>query len=268
MLQNYKKYLIENYPSKNTLKNYLPVVEKFLAQFSFNREGIQNYIQQLEDHGLASSTINIKLSALKNYNEYLVNTKQIDSIIIIKKDRIKIQKRNTSPNKISLSMVENILIKAKETDSLRNYTIAYLIISTGIRRDECANILLSNVNLEEGKLTVIGKGKKERTVYLNDKIIAALDEYINSIFRNKESKYLFTTRKSLKMHEATINEILKPYKINPHALRHFRASYMHANGFDLRQIQTELGHANINTTVEYTHISEEELKEKINKTSI
>jgi len=276
-LNEFKNYLISCSKSKNTISSYISDLEQYFSQYStLSRENILKYKNSLS--GSSASTINRKLTSLKQYNEYLLSTKQVDGIYVLKEDFIK-QQNKGNPTDVTTKQVEKFLerVLTKDADyKSRNIAIIFLIANTGIRRSECCNLLLKNIDLDNNEMIVIGKGNKERTVLLTDKVVEILRNYL--VDRNKskykDSPYLFVSERGEKLRPETINDIFDYYstpknKIRPHQLRHNYASTVVENNIlTLPELQNQLGHSSISTTGIYTHARKDTIKKKINKLCI
>jgi integrase/recombinase XerD len=275
-LNEFKNYLISCSKSENTISSYISDLEQYFSQYStLSRDNILKYKNSLSG---SASTINRKLTSLKQYNEYLLSTKQIDGIYILKEDFIKQQSKG-NPTDVTTKQVEKFLerVLTKDVDyKSRNIAIIFLIANTGIRRSECCNLLLKNIDLENNEMIVIGKGNKERTVLLTDKVVELIKNYLvdRNKSRYKDSPYLFVSERGNKLCPETINDIFDYYstpknKIRPHQLRHNYASIVVENNIlTLPELQNQLGHSNINTTGLYTHARKDTIKKKINKLCI
>jgi len=275
-LNEFKNYLISCSKSENTISSYISDLEQYFSQYpTLSRENIIKFKNSLSS---SASTINRKLTSLKQYNEYLLSTKQIDGIYILKEDFIKVQNKG-NPTDVTTKQVEKFLerVLTKDVDyKSRNIAIIFLIANTGIRRSECCNLLLKNIDLENNEMIVIGKGNKERTVLLTDKVVELIKNYLvdRNKSRYKDSPYLFVSERGNKLCPETINDIFDYYstpknKIRPHQLRHNYASTVVENNIlTLTELQNQLGHSSISTTGIYTHARKDTIKKKINKLCI
>lgn len=275
-LNEFKNYLISCSKSENTISSYISDLEQYFSQYpTLSRENIIKFKNSLSG---SASTINRKLTSLKQYNEYLLSTKQIDGIYILKEDFIKVQNKG-NPTDVTTKQVEKFLerVLTKDVDyKSRNIAIIYLIANTGIRRSECCNLLLKNIDLDNNEMIVIGKGNKERTVLLTDKVVELIKNYLvdRNKSRYKDSPYLFVSERGEKLCPETINDIFDYYstpknKIRPHQLRHNYASTVVENNIlTLPELQNQLGHSSISTTGIYTHARKDTIKKKINKLCI
>ena len=154
---------------------------------------------------------------------------------------------------------------------VRNRALLEVLLSTGARIGEVVNIKCSDINLSFGEIKVLGKGNKERIVYLNDYTKEAINNYLNTSRRNllkKECDYLFLNHLGTKLTDrgvrVIIDDIIKKaclnLKISPHSFRHSFATMLLNEGCDLKSVQELLGHVNLSTTSIYTHLSNEQIK--------
>ncbi len=276
----FKEWLIQESKSENTIKTYLIHLNGYKKWFqeSYNseinklyRENILDYISyMLNIKKLNARSINAKLAALLKYNEYLVEIGEQDPIVISKKDLIKVQKEYVNPSTLKKSDVEVFRQRILEKSSKRNYTIATLLAYSGVRITEALNIKLSDVNLKTMEILIrYGKGKKQRTIIINDKIKNAINEYLREErdkMRNKDKEYLFISQVGDHLDRTSINRIFNVYsnKITPHSLRHFFCSHALENGWSMHEVALQAGHSNLNTTMMYSHPSLDNLKRKSN----
>ncbi len=186
-----------------------------------------------------------------------------------------------SPVYLTLDESKDLLQAAqnREKNSERDYCIITLFLNCGLRLSELCSIDISKIKGDT--LTIIGKGNKERTIYLNKASLKAINRYMphrNEInFRvDKEDKdALFISGKYRRINKRTVERIVKKYvglagldkdKYTPHKLRHTSATLMDKHGkVDVRTLQQILGHENIATTQIYTHVDDERLRTAINK---
>ncbi len=191
--------------------------------------------------------------------------------------------------------VERILDSAGGVSfkSLRDRAIMELLFSAGLRVSELTSINRDKLNLKSGELSVRGKGNKIRVVFISDTASASLREYLKkredidpALFVRdvkglakfkKKNKNVETPRRGvstkddddLRLTPRSIQRIVKYYAlkagivkdVHPHTLRHSFATDLLMNGADIRSVQAMLGHASINTTQIYTHVTNPHLKE-------
>lgn len=199
-----------------------------------------------------------------------------------------------SPDSIALGKTEDRVPKVLNEDQLRNLfsqqnlskrsgirdrTILELLFSTGLRVSELINLNVDDINAENGEFTVIGKGRKARTVYLSDSAKHWLKRYMS--VRRDPFKPLFirysgksmedgdVEGESLRLSPRSVQRMVKKYTTKagisvdatPHTLRHSFATGLLRQGADLRSVQELLGHSDVSTTQIYTHLTNKQLKD-------
>ena len=167
-------------------------------------------------------------------------------------------------------------------NSQRDYAIITLFLNCGMRLSELVGINLQDIDFEESKLNVIGKGNKERTIYLNKACIKALKDYIDvrpkqgvKVDKQNSHKALFLSERRERISNRTVQYIvdkelraagLDTSKYSTHKLRHTAATLMYQYGeVDIRALQEILGHKSISTTEIYTHVSNEQARDAIER---
>lgn len=143
-----------------------------------------------------------------------------------------------------------------------------MLYATGVRVSELVNIKLSDIDFNNKRIVVCGKGNKERVVYYGDYAKEVLDKYLETHIR-KDNNYLFLNSKGEQITDGgiryIIDNIMKKLSIKthvtPHVLRHTFATDMLNNGCDIKVVQELLGHSSLKATEIYTHVTNERLKE-------
>lgn len=221
-----------------------------------------------------------KLSALKSFYKYLTV-----GIHVIENDPTKNiegpQKKKTLPKFLSLSESERLLT-AVRSDELsktkeRDYAILVLFLNCGMRLSELVGINLSDIDRDMESLRVLGKGAKERLIYLNDACRDALRDYLSIRAANevqtKDKNALFLSSRHSRISNKTVQWVVYKYlkaaglenkHFSTHKLRHTAATLMYQSGnVDVRVLKDILGHEQLNTTQIYTHVSDENMKRAI-----
>lgn len=278
LISEFKIYMANEGKSENTIKSYNLHIKEYIKWFQdtygsdFNklyRENVLEYksylmnIKKYKGKNLNARTIDAKLSSLGLLNKFLVASNIQDNIVLNDNDMIKVQTVYANPTDISKVEVESFRQKILESGDKRLYAIVTLLAYTGLRISEALNVKLEDASLEAKELIVRnGKGDKQRTVYLNTKVINALKEYIK--IRNSVSSYIFVSRQSDKVDRSVINKEFKRYsnKITPHKLRHFFCTNALESGFAVHEVANLAGHSSIQTTLLYTNPSREAMKNK------
>ena len=217
-----------------------------------------------------------KVATLKSYFKYLSGkAKIIDENPTLELESPKISKRH--PIYLTLNQSLELLksLDTKKKNYARDYCILTLFLNCGMRLSELCNIQISKI--KNDTLTIIGKGNKERTVYLNDACIKAINNVINSRDNSKVAdgfnNYLFLSNRGTPINQRTVEIMIKKHitnagftdeKYTPHKLRHTAATLMYKYGnVDIRSLQNILGHTNIATTQIYTHVDDDTLRDAV-----
>ena len=217
------------------------------------------------------------VASLKSFFKYLHSKKRlIDNNPAYDLETPKIGKRN--PKYLTLEQSQKLLTTAytsPKESNVRDYCMLTLFLNCGMRLSELRGI---NTNDIRGTtLTVIGKGNKERTIYLNDSCLAALDDWLaerESIkIKPEAGKALFVSKRGTRISDDMIQIVIKRlleeagidtrvYSV--HKLRHTAATLMYKYGHvDIRNLQMILGHQSVSTTQIYTHVDEEALQRAV-----
>ncbi len=218
-----------------------------------------------------------KAATLKSFFKYLFQKrKMIQEDPSYELDSPKLGKR--LPHYLSLDESIGLLAVASEStlhSKERDYCILTFFLNCGMRLSELSGISLSDIH--ENTLTVIGKGNKERTIYLNTACMSALEDWlaVRPVAGLKDPQALFVSRLggrlSNQMIQFTTKRLLTSAGIDTrvfsvHKLRHTAATLMYKYGqVDIRSLQTILGHASVATTQIYTHVDDQSLRAAVEK---
>lgn len=217
-----------------------------------------------------------KVATLKSFFKFLNSKiKLIDENPTVELESPKINKRH--PVYLTLDQSITVLNSMNKSNKnyYRDYCILTLFLNCGMRLSELCNIEIEKIKGDT--LTIIGKGNKERTVYLNEASIAAIENYLKNRNDSKATeeakKYLFLSSKYRPINKRSVEILVKKHienagfkdqKYTPHKLRHTAATLMYKYGnVDIRSLQNILGHENISTTQIYTHVDDETLREAV-----
>lgn len=238
----------------------------FLSYLANDR--IVNEDSDSETKGISSASRARKLSAIKSFFKYLtVRTKQLEENPVQDLEYPKLRK--TLPRYLTLEQSAELLRSVDGPNKTRDFAILMIFLNCGIRRSELVNLNLSDIY--EDRIRVIGKGNKERIVYMGSSCKKAIDSYL--VERNQvvlsDNRALFGSRDHNRISVSAVHRLVKkhlleagldPTKFSAHKLRHTAATLMLQNGVDVKTVQEVLGHENLNTTQIYTHIENTELK--------
>ena len=257
----YTQYLIsEKNLSNYTVKNYLIDLKQFFSN-NFSEMQIEKefeiYISNLRRKNFSLSSINRKVSVIKNFLKFLQSEKIIDEINLDKFETLKNSKK--IPKAITKSQIDEIfnsLDNSKSKNARIYIMVLRLMFLSGLRVSEALNIKWSDLNTNDFSLNIYGKGSKERKVYLTKNFSKELSHLkSNSIFifhiKNKPIS-IRTINKFL--NDSFKNGIINK-SLSSHVFRHSFATTMLENNADIRHIQKLLGHSSISTTEIYTKVA-------------
>lgn len=220
-----------------------------------------------KEYGLSPSSRARKLAALKSLYKYLtVKTERLKTNPLEGFDAPKT--RRTLPKYLSLEESKALLSNVGGRNPVRDVCILTLFLNCGLRISELVGLNLSDIRVDN--LRVLGKGNKERVVYLNDSSAAAINNYLAvRVKMGVDSPALFLSEQKQRITTATVHRLVKLHlgeagidssSYSAHKLRHTAATLMLRNGVDVRTLQELLGHEHINTTEIYTHIESTDLR--------
>ena len=233
-----------------------------------------SFVEKQRDNGTYARAR--KVACLKSFFKFLNGkAKIIDENPTLELESPKINKRH--PVYLTLEQSIDLLSSLDQEDKnyKRDYCILTLFLNCGMRLSELCSIQIDKIKGDT--LTIIGKGNKERTVYLNEACLKAINSYLSSRDNSKVSdenkKFLFLSNRNLPINKRTVELLVKKHignagivdgKYTPHKLRHTAATLMYKHGnVDIRSLQSILGHENISTTQIYTHIDDEALRDAV-----
>jgi len=223
-----------------------------------------------------------KISTLRIFFSYLAQKAKL--IEINPAQNIETPKKEKRmPKYLSLDDSKKLLNVTLDDDDMnkeRDYAIITIFLNCGLRLSELVEINIKDIDFSENKLNVIGKGNKERTIYLNKACIHAIESYLKVRpvegikLDNKKSKdALFLSKRRERISKRTVQYIvdkelkkagLDTTKYSTHKLRHTAATLMYQyGGVDIRALQELLGHESISTTEIYTHVNNEQVRNAV-----
>lgn len=276
-LNDFYEYLISKNYSNNTISSYKKDLEQFYAYCKdknindIDYEFIRSYLFFLYDKKYTSKSISRHISSLKSFFKYLMQNEIIKTNPLVLISNPKVEKK--LPNYLNYKDLETILNIPDRNDilGLRNALILELLYSCGVRVSELVNIKLSDIDYNNNRIYILGKGNKERIVLYGKVCSELLHDYINksrNILIKKDNDYLLLNKFGNKITDRAIRMIIDDIikksslklKVSPHTFRHTFATHLLNEGADLKIVQELLGHENISTTGIYTHVSNEHLR--------
>lgn len=222
-----------------------------------------------------ASTRARKISTLRIFFKYLsVQTHQLETNPAELLESPKLKK--SLPVHLSLEESLELLDQVDGANKERDYCILVLFLNCGLRLSELCGLNISDIS-SDGKMRVVGKGNKERMIYLNDACMNAVKAYLavrpNDGIRHEDRNALFISREHRRLSNKTVQHIVKTYLeraglggqgLSTHKLRHTAATLMYQHGnVDIRVLKDILGHSNLGTTQIYTHVSDEQVRRAI-----
>lgn len=280
----YVRYLrLERNLSPNTIEAYrndLAHLEAFMMRNDLKLENVtleqlHTFAASLHEYGITPRSQARVLSGVRSFFRFLV----LDGVV--ESDPTELLEWPSLPEHLpvvlSLEEIDRIedSIDLSKAEGARNRAIIEVLFSCGLRVSELVNMKLSDLYLEDRVLLVRGKGNKERLVPVSNKAIADLKRWFfdRNLMKIKpgEDDYVFLNRRGAHLTRTMILIMVKRQAeeagikktISPHTFRHSFATALLQGGADLRSIQAMLGHEKIDTTLVYTHISNEQLRKAI-----
>jgi site-specific recombinase XerD len=225
---------------------------------------------------LKKSTINCHLVALRSFLRYLLTQEDLK---VMPPDKVELV--GTEEPKVKV-LAEESLVQLLEQPALhkfqglRDRAILELLFSTGLRVAELVSLNVADINFKSGEISVLGKGKRRRVVFVSPRAEWALkaylarrrDEFRPLFVRLKGAKSVDPHGEDLRLTTRSVQKLVKYYarraglalEPTPHTLRHTFATDLLRHGADLRSVQEMLGHKNVATTQRYTHVTNPQLK--------
>ena len=274
IIREFSDYILKKNYSNNTYIAYLNdlyyfylFVKKDLTLVT--EDDIRKYLEYLNEKKEKITSIRRKISSFKTFYKFLYLNNYIDKkeYPLVKIAYPKLEKR--LPKFIYYNDLLDIIDEAtRDSDGVRDRLIIEMLYATGVRVSELVNIKYDDIDFNNRRIRVLGKGNKERIVYYGEYAEDVLKEYIATHDRNREN-YLFTNSKGDKITDRGIRYIIDKIMsklavkvhVTPHVLRHTFATDMLNNGCDIKVVQELLGHSSLKTTEVYTHVTNERLKE-------
>lgn len=213
-----------------------------------------------------------KIAALRNFFKYSVNYLQLLKTSPAANLEMPAIKKSL-PVHLTLSESRKLLSATAAMDTAfltRDYCIMVLLLNCGMRLSELIGLNQSSINLAERRMKLLGKGNKERMVYLNDACVAAIKDYLNVRGESSSERHaLFLSQRGTRISKRRVQQIvetalqkaaLNGQGFSPHKLRHTAATLMYQHGgADTLVLKEILGHKSITTTEIYTHVSNKKL---------
>ncbi len=275
--------------SPHTVRGYAADLKAFAfffpqkRVFEVNKEVLRDYLVNLYERRQKSRTIHRKISSLRSFFQFLkregiVEKNPLEELASPRREKI-------LPITLSYEQVEHLFSQPDvgEYLGLRDRCMMELFYSSGFRLSELVGLNREHLFLGENKVTVLGKGKKQRWLPITNQAKKWLQEYLYHPLRNqkgknhfveKERRAVFLNKWGYRISSRSVDRNFQKYlkksglceKITPHKIRHTIATHWLERGMDLKMIQMLLGHSSLVTTTIYTHVSTKLKREVYDKT--
>ena len=293
-VESYLEYLeIERNCSRLTIRNYrhylyrfLEWAEKNLDKFELTDLSLDQVTKyrvflarflSLKDEPLSRATQSYHVIALRSFLKYLIKR----DVKTLAPEKIELPKTESKSLKfLTGDQVERLLgsVGISTLQELRDKAILETLFSTGLRVSELVKLNKGEIDIDRGEFGVIGKGGRQRVVFLSKRAKEWLKRYLakredeaDPLFINlryQGDKSRLTCRSVQRIVKKYVRVAKLPVKITPHGLRHSFATDLLTGGADIRAVQEMLGHKNIATTQIYTHVTNQIQKEIFDKTHL
>lgn len=275
--------LVRGY-SRNTVDAYSRDIDQFLKFLeqrqigfanSFQATWVELYIQE-DCKGKSARSVARIVSSIRSFVTFLMKEKILNSAKI---QWPKVSFAKPLPTVISPEKMIDLLGAANSSTvkGVRDQALLELFYCCGLRVSEITDMNVSDIDLQEKMIRVLGKGNKVRLIPLHAQAVSRLVDYLSrsrpSLVKKKRAPELFISTHGKKMTRQSVWHAIKKYSsmigisaaVSPHTLRHSFATHLLERGADLRSLQTLLGHASISTTQIYTQVSKEHLHKTLKK---
>ena len=242
---------------------------------------LTEYVSHLRNkQGYRDSTTARKVAALKSFFSFMVDEGALkdNPAEFLVSPRV----GRTLPKHLTEEETERLLdqpVKRGTVEGQRDLAMLELLYATGLRVSELTSLNLEDLNLHEGYVRCLGKGGKERLVYMHAHATEVMQDYLDKARpglvngKEKEEEAVFLNHRGERLTRQWVWTAIKGYAkeggiekdITPHTLRHSFATHMLRGGASLRHVQTLLGHASMATTQVYTHLTDEHVHEEFEK---
>jgi len=237
---------------------------------------LQDFLKWINQLGMSARTQARVISGLKTFFKYLLleNLIRENPAELLEAPRTGLQ----LPDTLNVNEIDRLfgVIDLSTPEGERNKTILEFLYGCGLRVSELTNLKISDIRFNEGFLSVIGKGNKQRLVPVGSSALKQLQIYLHQIrshiaIQKGQEDFIFLNKRGKKLTRVMVFYIVKDLAekagirktISPHTFRHSFATHLIEGGADLRAVQEMLGHASITTTEIYTHLDRDYLRSNI-----
>lgn len=285
--QAYKAYLVlEKRLSAHSIDAYLHDVQK-LAEYlelrdipfdvqALREDHLHEFVQYLGEIGMFPSSQARVISGIKSYFHFLLLEELVSSDPTT--DLETPRQSRPLPDILNLLEINQLIdgIDLSKPEGMRSKAMVEMLYGCGLRVSELISLRISDINIQEEYLQVIGKGNKQRMIPIGQQALKYTMIYLQQIRIHQQIKkgnedFIFLNRLGTKLSRISVFTMIKTLalkvglnkNISPHTFRHSYATHLIEGGADLRAVQEMLGHSSITTTEIYTHLDRDYLKEVI-----
>ncbi len=281
-LTHYLTYLTGRNVSVHTQTAYQTDLRQFLTWLTENdvtvdsplkitATHISDFLSLLSSEGRSGVTRVRKLAAIREYCKYLVEIEK--SLPSYPAEHLKRPKQERK-QRVFLRVDEYMKLLNAAASNPRDYAILQLFLQTGIRVAELTGLILTDLDLSSGTMLINGKGKKQRTVYLEKKASQAIRAYLATRPKSVD-QHVFLNYQDSGISVRGVMDIVEKYrklagitkKFSCHSLRHTCATYKTVKGYTTAELQALLGHERAETSMIYTHLARD-AKQLMEQTSL
>ena len=281
MIDTYLSYLRDvRRMSPNTIENYARDLAQ-LGGFSeragkdvaaLDRRDLEAFVRELMTSGLSPRSVARTVACIRGFYKFVAVEQKLAENPA---DDLRSPRAWAAlPKSIGLDEIDRLLAQPDVNTplGLRDKALIELLYATGLRVTELLTLRAGDLSLEEGYLTCIGKGDKQRMVPMGQAAADWVAQYLRTarphLVRRRSSPWLFVNSRGGPLSRVGFWKVLKQYgkaagishDLSPHTLRHSFATHLLERGADLRMIQVMLGHADLSTTQIYTHVLDARLR--------
>jgi len=277
---------LEKSLSENSVEAYSRDVQKLIQFLEYHKlelqpgdvklAHLQDFLKWINQLGMSARTQARVISGLKTFYKYLLleNLIRENPAELLEAPRTGRQ----LPDTLNINDIDRLFaaIDLSTPEGERNKTILEFLYGCGLRVSELTNLKISDIRFNEGFLSVIGKGNKQRLVPVGSSALKQLQIYLHQIrshiaIQKGQEDFIFLNKRGKKLTRVMVFYIVKDLAekagirktISPHTFRHSFATHLIEGGADLRAVQEMLGHASITTTEIYTHLDRDYLRSNI-----
>lgn len=277
---------LEKSLSENSIEAYNRDVIKLIQYFEFHQldlqppdirlAHLQDFLKWINQLGMSARSQARIISGLRTFFKYLLleNIIRTNPAELLESPRIGM----TLPDTLNVNEIGKLFdaIDLSSIEGERNKTMLEFLYGCGLRVSELTNLKISDVRFNDGFISVIGKGNKQRLVPAGEGALRQLQIYIQQVrshikIQKGQEDFIFLNNRGKKLSRVMVFYIIKNLAekagirktISPHTFRHSFATHLIEGGADLRAVQEMLGHASITTTEIYTHLDRDYLRSNI-----